>query len=342
MSNAMLETIRAKQRSATKGYQDLYTKAASSYGPFFGLYRGKVINNFDPMELNRLLVNVPTLPCSITSFAYPASPFGGPQVGMVCTPPMGANVWVKFENGDPSYPVWVGCFWTEGMKPALAELPTQQVFSTGSFNAMINDIPGEAEYLLEYGPPGFAVPSTVSVNTEAVTFTMGEVIFTATPEEVSALMAPTTVLFTNEMVSVTAGGSVTVVSPEVTTQGNKSIQGEVIVVGNVEQVGAVEVTGNLEVVGAIELQGNANVAGAMEIEGNVNVAGAMEIQGNTEIAGAVEVEGNVVLTGATEMAGDIALAGAVEIAGDIALAGAVEVGGALVSISYTPGGLNII
>lgn len=342
MSNAMLETIRAKQKSATKGYQNLYAKAASSYGPFFGVYRGKVINNIDPMELNRLLVDVPTLPCSITSFAYPASPFGGPQVGMVCTPPMGANVWVKFENGDPSYPVWVGCFWTEGMKPALAELPTQQVFSTGSFNAMLNDIPGEAEFLLEYGPPGFAIPTTVSVNTEAVTFTMGEVVFTATPEEVSALMTPTTLLFTNEMVSLTAGGSVTVVSPEITTQGNESIQGEVIVVGNVEQVGAVEVTGNVELMGALEIEGNANIAGAIEVEGNVNVVGAMEIQGNAEIAGAVEVEGDVALAGATEMAGNLTVVGAVEIAGDIALAGAVEVGGALVSTAYTPGGLNTI
>ena len=26
-------------------------------------------------------------------------------------PPIGANVWVEYEGGDPNYPVWVGCFW---------------------------------------------------------------------------------------------------------------------------------------------------------------------------------------------------------------------------------------
>ena len=342
MSSPMLQTIRAKQKEATDGIRTMWSKAASTFGPFYGLYRGKVINNVDPLELNRLLVNVPTLPCSITSFAYPAAPFGGPQMGLVLTPPIGADVWIKFENGDPSYPVWVGCFWTEGTKPALAELPTQQVFSTGSFNAMVNDIPAEAETLLEFGPPGFGVPTTVSVNTEAVTFTMGEVVFTVTPEEVSALMAPTTVVFTNELVSATAGGTVSVVSPEITTQGNESIEGEVIIVGNVQQAGAVEIEGNVQQAGAVEIEGNLNLTGALETEGNVNVVGALEIQGNTEIAGAVETEGDIVIAGATEMAGNLTIAGAIEVAGDIALAGAVEVGGALVSTAYTPGGLNTI
>jgi hypothetical protein len=26
-------------------------------------------------------------------------------------PPIGAGVWVEFEQGDPDYPIWVGCRW---------------------------------------------------------------------------------------------------------------------------------------------------------------------------------------------------------------------------------------
>jgi hypothetical protein len=26
-------------------------------------------------------------------------------------------VWVEFEAGDPSYPIWVGCFWADGQVP---------------------------------------------------------------------------------------------------------------------------------------------------------------------------------------------------------------------------------
>jgi cytoskeletal protein CcmA (bactofilin family) len=342
MSDSMLETIKAKQRQAGAGIANIFSQASSTYGPFYGVYRGKVLNNIDPMELNRLTVDVPTIPCSIASFAAPASPYGGIQVGLVLTPPIGADVWVKFENGDPSYPVWVGCFWTEGMKPVLAELPTQQVFSTGSFNAMVNDLPGEAEHLLEFGPPGFGVPVTVSLNSEAVTFTVGEVIMTITVEEVSAVMASTDFLFTNENILATTVGEVGVTAPEVSTTGNGSLQGELMITGTVNQVGATEITGNVELMGALEVQGNVEIAGAVEIEGNVEVLGAMEIEGNVEVAGAIELEGNLGILGATEMAGDIAVLGAIEVAGDIALAGAIEVGGALVSVAYTPGGLNTI
>lgn len=338
----MLDTVKAKQSQFTAGVRDVFNKASSTYGPFYGLYRGTVINNIDPMELNRLMVDVPTLPCSIASFANPASPYGGLQVGLVVTPPIGASVWVKFENGDPSYPVWVGCFWAEGSKPVLAELPTQQVFSTGSFNAMVNDIPEEAECLMEFAPPGFEVPVTASVNTEAVTLTVGEVIMTATPEEVSIVMGSSDVIMTSASLNVVASAEVAIVATEVSTAGNLTVEGEVTILGDVVQEGAVEVTGDVSMTGALTATGAVNITGAVENEGAVNVLGGMEIQGNLEVAGAIEVEGDVGIVGATEMAGNIAMAGAVEIAGDIALAGAIEVGGVVVSVAYSPGVLNTI
>lgn len=309
---------------------------------FWGLYRGKVINNIDPLELNRLEVEVPTIPGSAASFAMPCAPYGGFQVGMVLTPPIGANVWVEFENGDPSYPVWVGCFWTEGMKPALAELPTQQVFSTGSFNAMINDIPGAAEFLLEWGPPGFGVPCTLSINTEAVTFTVGEVVFTVTPEEASALMEPTNIIMTPEGLTVEAAGDVNVTAPEISVTGNVTQTGAVEITGNTEITGAVEIEGNVEIAGAVEVEGNVEIAGAVEVEGNVEIAGAVEVEGNVNVLGAVEIEGNIGIVGAVEIAGDVALAGAMEVAGNIALAGAIEVAGAVVSPVYSPGAGNML
>jgi predicted acyltransferase (DUF342 family) len=337
-----MTTARENVKKLSEKTRSLFNKASASYGPFYGLYRGKVINNIDPMELNRLLVDVPTLPCSIASFAYPQAAYGGIQVGMVLTPPMGANVWVKFENGDPSYPIWVGCFWTEGQKPVMAELPTQQLLSTGSLNAMVNDIPGEAEFLVELGPPGVEVPVTISLNTEAVTMTVGDVVFTATPEEVSALMEPTNAMFTNEAIMMEASGEINMTSPEIAVTGNTSIVGAVEVTGNVEQTGAVEIEGNVEQVGAVEIEGNVEVAGAVELEGNLNVVGAVEIEGNLNIAGAATIEGDVALLGACEIAGDMAIAGAIEVAGDIALAGAMEIAGAMVSVAYSQGGLNTI
>jgi len=43
-------------------------------------------------------------------------PYAGPggddrPVGLHLIPPLGANVWVEFEGGNPGYPIWTGCFW---------------------------------------------------------------------------------------------------------------------------------------------------------------------------------------------------------------------------------------
>jgi uncharacterized protein involved in type VI secretion and phage assembly len=32
--------------------------------------------------------------------------------------PAGTGVWVEFEAGDPSYPIWVGCYWGDNEAPA--------------------------------------------------------------------------------------------------------------------------------------------------------------------------------------------------------------------------------
>ena len=32
-------------------------------------------------------------------------------MGVYMVPPIGAGVWVEFEQGDPDKPVWVGCRW---------------------------------------------------------------------------------------------------------------------------------------------------------------------------------------------------------------------------------------
>jgi hypothetical protein len=32
-------------------------------------------------------------------------------MGVYMVPPVGAGVWVEFEQGDPNRPIWVGCRW---------------------------------------------------------------------------------------------------------------------------------------------------------------------------------------------------------------------------------------
>jgi uncharacterized protein involved in type VI secretion and phage assembly len=78
---------------------------------YFGKYRGMVLNNIDPMQMGRLMVQVPDISGLLpSSWAMPCFPVTGKQMGVWAVPLIGSGVWVEFEQGDPDYPIWVGCF----------------------------------------------------------------------------------------------------------------------------------------------------------------------------------------------------------------------------------------
>ncbi|MFL6216658.1 MAG: phage baseplate assembly protein V [Blastocatellia bacterium] len=124
----------------------------SSNTKYFGKYRGVVINNLDPQQMGRLMIQVPDVLGEVPStWAEPCVPLAGPTgpaMGAYLVPPIGAGVWVEFEQGDPNYPIWVGCRWgSQSDIPSLAKagLPTSPniVFQTLGQNALvISDLPG--------------------------------------------------------------------------------------------------------------------------------------------------------------------------------------------------------
>jgi len=87
----------------------------SSDKKYLGKYRGTVLQNVDPERKGRLQVEVPDVLSLIPStWAEPCVPLAGPTgppMGVYMVPPIGAGVWVEFEQGDPNKPVWVGCRW---------------------------------------------------------------------------------------------------------------------------------------------------------------------------------------------------------------------------------------
>lgn len=116
---------------------------------FYGKYRGMVLNNVDPMQQGRLQVQVPDVAGLLpTTWALPCVPVAGIQNGMFALPVIGSGVWVEFEQGNPDYPVWVGCFWGSGAEvPALARATPPGLaavtFQTPLQNGItISDLPG--------------------------------------------------------------------------------------------------------------------------------------------------------------------------------------------------------
>jgi hypothetical protein len=85
---------------------------------FYGKYRGIVTDNDDPLMLARIRAEVPAVLGDVaTGWALPCFPYTGDGAGFHAVPEPGAGVWIEFEGGDPSYPIWSGGWYGTGQVP---------------------------------------------------------------------------------------------------------------------------------------------------------------------------------------------------------------------------------
>jgi len=147
---------------------------------FYGKYAGTVLQNIDPEQRGRLQVLVPDVLGVIpSSWAEPCAPLAGPTgtpMGAYFVPPIGAGVWVEFEQGDPNRPIWVGCRFgsTADVPPlALAGLPLSPniVLQTAGQNTLvISDLPGPTGGIMLKSPTG----AMIVVNDTGITISNGK------------------------------------------------------------------------------------------------------------------------------------------------------------------------
>jgi uncharacterized protein involved in type VI secretion and phage assembly len=144
---------------------------------YLGKYRGIVASNIDPLAQGRLLVQVPDVLAEDPCFwALPALPGASKQAGVFALPPINANVWVEFEQGDPDYALWVGCFpGSTADLPALAAATPAAASpivlqTTGQHTVALSDLPGPAGGVLLKSTSG----AFVSVSTAGVVINNGQ------------------------------------------------------------------------------------------------------------------------------------------------------------------------
>lgn len=104
----------------------------------FGKYRGTVTDNADPAQKGRVKVQVPAILGTLETWAMPCVPYAGDGVGFYAIPEAGTGVWVEFEGGDPSFPIWSGCFWADGQLPDESKAAVK-VWKTKTVTVRIDD-----------------------------------------------------------------------------------------------------------------------------------------------------------------------------------------------------------
>lgn len=130
--------------------------APPSGNRFLGKYRGRVVDNADPLRIGRITASVPdVLGDEPSTWALPCLPFTGREAGHYAVPEPGAGVWVEFEQGDPSYPIWSGCWYghdDELPEDALADEPPYEpvvIQTPKKHKIVMSDVPGGKGILLQ-------------------------------------------------------------------------------------------------------------------------------------------------------------------------------------------------
>lgn len=104
-------------------------------GRFFGKFRGTVKESDDK---GRIKAFVPEVYGSETSpWAMPAVPYAGKNHGIIAIPKENDGIWIEFEAGDKSRPIWSGCWWADDEKPEGKETIT--LLTSGGHKIVLDD-----------------------------------------------------------------------------------------------------------------------------------------------------------------------------------------------------------
>jgi uncharacterized protein involved in type VI secretion and phage assembly len=105
---------------------------------FYGKYRGTV-TKVDTENGLRIKAKVPAvLGDQETGWCMACVPYAGNGVAFAFAPEEHAGVWIEFEGGDVSYPIWAGCYWHDKELPKRVQ-PEVKVIQTKSGHQIVLD-----------------------------------------------------------------------------------------------------------------------------------------------------------------------------------------------------------
>jgi uncharacterized protein involved in type VI secretion and phage assembly len=108
---------------------------------YFGKYRGLVEEVGEKNNLGQIRALVPEVygESDFSPWAKPCVPFAGKNHGFVMLPEEGDGVWIEFEAGDPSRPIWTGCWWADNEMPNPGRPATKELVTSQGHRIVLDD-----------------------------------------------------------------------------------------------------------------------------------------------------------------------------------------------------------
>lgn len=120
-------------------FDDLDTAPRGGVG-LHGPFRGTVSRVASDDGYGRITVKIPSVYGDAESPpAWPASAFAGKDHGWLLLPEVGDGVWVLFEGGDPSHPVWLGGWWAKRELPGALDVHTRGIVTSAGLKVLLDD-----------------------------------------------------------------------------------------------------------------------------------------------------------------------------------------------------------
>lgn len=115
----------------------------------FGKYRGTVESVEEGGDLGIISVKIPSIwgRNRVIDQVRPCSPFAGSKHGFVAIPEPGDGVWVEFEAGNTSRPIWTGFWWADDAIPEPKGKLVRSFITTKGHKLLLDDDANELKLI---------------------------------------------------------------------------------------------------------------------------------------------------------------------------------------------------
>jgi hypothetical protein len=147
---------------------------------YFGKYRGTVEAVEEGNKLGIISAKVHEVfgADHVVEMVRPCSPFAGSKHGFVAVPEPGDGVWIEFEAGKTSRPIWTGFWWATDEMPEPKGKLVRSFITTKGHKLLLDDDAEEVTLLHSGGPE-------LKMTNDDITITIGNTSIALTDDDIT-------------------------------------------------------------------------------------------------------------------------------------------------------------